>query len=259
MLHSLRLRARRLTSSYLFGRIPLTHVLIFAIQLLGIGHVSLDFENHFSAKPVLTTMVTNSLLNGIADTVAQTVSAARLRGARAPPPSNSKKDGGVTIEIHELGEKGLPRHRNDGLQASSPYDVERLIRYMAWGFFMAPLQLAWFAWLSEAFPMGEDNKTGAALWRVLLDQVVFSPIGLALFFAFMTVTEGGGYVAVKRKLESVFGSTLKSNYVVWPAVQILNFRVIPLQYQLPFASTIGICWTTYLSLKNEAAEATFPG
>jgi hypothetical protein len=27
-------------------------------------------------------------------------------------------------------------------------------------------------------------------------------------------------------------SALKSNYVLWPAVQILNFRVIPLQFQL---------------------------
>jgi protein Mpv17 len=82
------------------------------------------------------------------------------------------------------------------------------VRYMAWGFLMAPLQLAWFAWLSEVFPMEEDNRTSAALWRVLMDQIVFSPIGLALFFTFMTVTEGGGYKAVKRKFEGVFGPTL---------------------------------------------------
>lgn len=47
----------------------------------------------------------------------------------------------------------------------------------------------------------------------------------------------------------------KANFVVWPLVQIINFRWIPLQAQLPFASTIGVFWTTYLSLKNDAADA----
>jgi protein Mpv17 len=79
---------------------------------------------------------------------------------------------------------------------------------MAWGFLMAPLQLAWFAWLSEVFPMREDNKTSAALWRVLFDQILFSPIGLAMFFAFMALAEGAGLAAVKRKLDSVFWMAL---------------------------------------------------
>jgi protein Mpv17 len=48
----------------------------------------------------------------------------------------------------------------------------------------------------------------------------------------MTVAEGGGKRAVSHKLRDMFVPTLKANYVVWPAVQILNFRVIPIQFQL---------------------------
>jgi len=67
--------------------------------------------------------------------------------------------------------------------------------------------------------------------------------GIACFFTFMTVAEGGGKRAVTRKFQDVYVPTLKANYLVWPAVQMLNFRVIPLQFQivrrdlLPFEST----------------------
>jgi hypothetical protein len=70
----------------------------------------------------------------------------------------------------------------------------------------------------------------------------------------MTVAEGGGRRALFRKLEDVYLPTLKANFVLWPAVQILNFRVVPIQFQIPFVSSIGIAWTAYLSLTNSAEE-----
>jgi hypothetical protein len=48
----------------------------------------------------------------------------------------------------------------------------------------------------------------------------------------MTVAEGGGKDAVGRKFRDVYVPALKANYVLWPAVQMLNFRVIPLQFQI---------------------------
>lgn len=35
-----------------------------------------------------------------------------------------------------------------------------------------------------------------------------------------------------RKFQDVYIPALKANYVVWPAVQILNFRVMPIQFQI---------------------------
>jgi protein Mpv17 len=48
----------------------------------------------------------------------------------------------------------------------------------------------------------------------------------------MTIAEGGGRRAVTHKLRDMYVPTLKANFMVWPAVQILNFRVLPIQFQV---------------------------
>lgn len=57
-------------------------------------------------------------------------------------------------------------------------------------------------------------------------------LGLGLFFSFMTFAEGQQLKAIKNKLRKVYIPILKANYMIWPLVQILNFRVVPLQFQL---------------------------
>lgn len=48
----------------------------------------------------------------------------------------------------------------------------------------------------------------------------------------MTVAEGGGTKAIKKKFSDVYLPALKANWVLWPAVQIINFRFMPLQFQI---------------------------
>jgi Mpv17 / PMP22 family len=48
----------------------------------------------------------------------------------------------------------------------------------------------------------------------------------------MTVAEGGGRRAVSKKLQDIYLPALKANWMIWPLVQILNFRVIPLPFQI---------------------------
>jgi hypothetical protein len=118
------------------------------------------------------------------------------------------------------------------LSLPPPFDFERLTRFMGYGFLMAPVQYKWFGFLSKTFPLSKGMGTSAAFKRVAFDQFLFAPVGLAVFFTFMTVAEGGGKRAVMRKFQDVYVPALKANYMVWPAVQMLNFRVIPLQFQI---------------------------
>jgi Mpv17/PMP22 family protein len=48
----------------------------------------------------------------------------------------------------------------------------------------------------------------------------------------MTIAEGGGRRAITRKFQDVYVPALKANYMIWPAVQLLNFRVMPIQFQI---------------------------
>lgn len=182
-------------------------------------------------------MVTNALLGGIADTVAQVITAFRHRVVRKP---GGAKDETVTVEIRELGRKS-PFYEKDSLEFGSgiqttgvppAFDFERLTRFMGYGFCIAPVQFRWFKLLERLFPMSKTSSFGPALKRVAFDQIVFAPVGVAVFFTAMTVAEGGGRRAVSNKLRDMYVPTLKANYVVWPAVQLINFRLMPVQYQL---------------------------
>ncbi|KAL4930197.1 Mpv17/PMP22 family protein [Aspergillus undulatus] len=239
-----------LNRRYIYGRLPLLHCIIFLIEMAATGRLAAKFNSYYAEKPVLTTMVTNAILGGVADTVAQLITAFRARaGVR-------QGDDFISIEIHDidkekppaLGELGHAKH------TPPPFDFERLVRFMSYGFFMAPIQFQWFGWLSRTFPLAKKNPTVSALKRVACDQLLFAPFGLVCFFSYMTIAEGGGRRALTRKFQDVYLSTLKANFVLWPAVQVLNFRVVPIQFQIPFVSSVGIAWTAYLSLTNSAEE-----
>jgi len=242
-----------LNRRYIYGRLPLLHTILFLIEMAVTMRLAAKFNSYYAEKPVLTTMVTNAVLGGVADTVAQTISAWKARSVNRNQESSGDF---LSIEIHDLDKEKPPALGELGYAKNRvpPFDFERLTRFMAYGFFMAPIQFQWFKFLSRAFPLTKKSASLPAFKRVAADQLIFAPIGLMCFFTFMTVAEGGGRRALVRKLQDVYLPTLKANYILWPAVQILNFRVIPIQFQIPFVSTIGIAWTAYLSLTNSSEE-----
>lgn len=157
------------------------------------------------------------------------------------------------IELDDANEKPA-RFSPRPSPGPQPFDFERSIRFMAYPFIMTPLQLQWFKLLTRLFPLTATSRMVPALKRVAFDQLLFAPAGLCCFFTFMTVAEGGGRKQVVKKFQDIYVPTLKANYILWPAVQIINFRLMPLQFQIPFVSTIGIAWTAYLSLTNSAED-----
>ncbi len=121
----------------------------------------------------------SQVLGGIADTVAQSLTAIRQRALRKP--GGVGKNDFLAIEIHELDEKN-PLSHSDLIPPSSklppPFDFERLTRFMAYGFIMAPVQFKWFQFLSRAFPITKAAGLAPALKRVALDQLIFAPAGM---------------------------------------------------------------------------------
>lgn len=118
------------------------------------------------------------MLGGVADTVAQLITAYRSRMANR---ANTDSDL-ISIEIHELDKEKPPAVGELGhaRSTSPPFDFERLTRFMSYGFFMAPLQFQWFGFLSRAFPLTKTQPTFPAFKRVAADQFIFAPFGTNL-------------------------------------------------------------------------------
>ena len=110
--------------------------------------------------------------------MAQSLTAIRQRALRKP--GGVDKDDHLAIGLHELDEKNPFSHTDlipAPLKLPPPFDFERLTRFMAYGFIMAPIQFKWFQFLSRAFPVTKEAGIAPALKRVALDQLIFAPMG----------------------------------------------------------------------------------
>ena len=124
-------------------------------------------------------MITNAVLGGIADTVAQSITTIRLTAIRKP--GGIAKDDTIAMEIHELDRKNPLNEVElipDSKYLPPPFDFERLTRFMAYGFLMAPIQFKWFKFLSRAFPITKSSGLGPAMKMVAFDQLIFAPVGM---------------------------------------------------------------------------------
>ncbi|KAJ6519602.1 hypothetical protein C8R45DRAFT_952056 [Mycena sanguinolenta] len=140
-----------------------------------------------------------------------------------------------------------------------PYDPARTLRFFVFGASISPFLGRWNAFLERQFPLRALNGTGkvspkALAKRVAADQIVMAPIGLVAFIGSMGVLEGRTRPQISQKYHDLFMPTLRTNWSVWPFLQFVNFRYMPLPYRVPFQSTCGVFWTLYLSTVNARDE-----
>lgn len=54
----------------------------------------------------------------------------------------------------------------------------------------------------------------------------------------------------KDKLESTYWQALSKNWMVWPFIQIVNFKFVPLHHRVLLVNVISLGWNCYLSFLN---------
>ncbi|KAK4046821.1 hypothetical protein OIV83_005817 [Microbotryomycetes sp. JL201] len=97
-----------------------------------------------------------------------------------------------------------------------------------------------------------DVSVAALAKRVAADQLGMAPVGLFIFLFSMGTLEGLDGAQLKEKFRQNYFPILLVNWQVWPILQLINFRFVPLKFRVPFGSLLGILWTCFLSLKTAA-------
>ena len=107
----------------------------------------------------------------------------------------------------------------------------------------APLVTPWYRILQTRINIPSSQPATIAA-RVAADQLVFAPFGIGLFFSCMAGMKGEG---VKETLDAKWWNALKANWYLWPAVQAVNFSVVPLAGRVLVANVVSIGWNAYLA------------
>jgi protein Mpv17 len=110
-----------------------------------------------------------------------------------------------------------------------------------------PAATKWYGFLQKRINLSSHNATIAA--RVAADQTVFATINLGVFLSSMSILEGSD---PKAKLEKSYFQGLKANWMIWPAVQAVNFKFVPLEHRVLLVNIVSLGWNCFLSYLNSS-------
>lgn len=275
----------RLSKIFLL-RVPFLHLLNILFFIYWLARFVPNYSRLYAKNRLTTTLISNQLLFGLADSLAQTITAvftrrpSQLQLDAAAFVQNGSNTTPATATSHnlytddpedefrifvdyqegednEVGDNAsIISENNQPLAPHFPiFDYYRLLGFMLWGFIISFFQLTWYIILNGLYV--DDPKFITVLERVLADQLCYSPISLAAFFYYSTVIlEHGDKRTFEKKIKKVYLSTLAANYSVWPAVQFINFLFMPKQFQVPFSSSVGVLWNCFLSIRNAQSQST---
>jgi len=83
--------------------------------------------------------------------------------------------------------------------------------------------------------------------KLAVDQLVNAPVFTAVFFWMIGVLEGHSWQRIRTKIEDEYWRTLYTNWMIWPAVNFVNFRYVPLDRRVLVVNTVALGWNTFLS------------
>lgn len=101
---------------------------------------------------------------------------------------------------------------------------------------------------------GDSTKAGKRLnvrntaIKFALDQTFGAVINTVLFIAGMGMLKGASWEQVTASVKRDTLTLIFAGQKLWPAVSIISFTLVPLEYRTVFGGFIGIFWGIYLSL-----------
>lgn len=276
--------AKRVLNGPRIYNIPLLNGIIISVLGVFLARLTTKYTELYMKNSLITIMVTNLVLYGISESLAQSL---LCFNKRAPmfaisirDPSRNRPEDIEDVQVEhsyrdaDSDEEGLENFI-DFLQSSNSdpssftpigtqnhagpvfvpqltfFNFSRLAGFMCWGFVMSFAQCWWYKFLQI---YSADPKFIEVLRKVLTDQLVYSPISLLCFYTYGTIVlESGTWEDAKAKLAKLFLKTLLVNYSVWFPVQFFNFLLVPRSFQVPFSSSISVLWNCFLSIKNSSS------
>ena len=159
--------------------------------------------------PLVTKSVTSAGLVGLGDLVSQ------------------------GIEMWSRGKAEVPDKKRVGTMA------------LFGGAYLGPVLHGWYSLVLGRYFPGQGFLT--VLKKTVLDQTIFATFVCCSFFIGLTLLNGGTLEQGQAKVRRDLWPTLIANWSIWPGVQVVNFSLIPIHYQVLVVNCVAVFWNAYLS------------
>ncbi|KAF2421821.1 hypothetical protein EJ08DRAFT_560549, partial [Tothia fuscella] len=131
------------------------------------------------------------------------------------------------------------------------YDLARTARALAIGSFAAIPGYHWFLFLARNF--NYSSKWGSIVLKVLINQIVFTPIFNSYFFGMQSGLSGATPAEIVERIKHTVPRSWFNSWKLWPVVTAFSFAFVRVELRGLFAGVIAIGWQAYLSVLNQRA------
>ncbi|PON76497.1 Mpv17/PMP [Parasponia andersonii] len=189
------------------------------------------YQNSLAVHPVKTQVISSALIWGFGDVAAQTITHATA--AKTKSPQDEDKEFKI--------------------------NWKRVATTSLFGFgFVGPVGHFWYEGLDRFMRLRlrlQPNSFWFVANKVAVDGLIFGPLDLLVFFSYMGFSTGKSIPQIKEDVKRDFLPALILEGGIWPVVQIVNFRFIPVRYQLLYVNFFCLLDSCFLSWVEQQEDA----
>eukprot|EP00897_Mesotaenium_endlicherianum_P002356 jgi/Mesen1/2148/ME000152S01233 len=93
--------------------------------------------------------------------------------------------------------------------------------------------------------------------KVLADTLLFGPVHLLAWFTYSGLAGGKSLATVRRDVARDFLPAFVTEGALWPSVQLVNFRFVPVRHQLLLVNIMCVADSAFLSWFNTQQDAAW--
>ena len=188
------------------------------------------YSHKLDTHPILTKCISAGIISGLGNLGAQRLMHSQL-------PNQSSEDG------------------SDQCETISTFQVDynSMGRFMFLNVvFVAPVLHFWYIALARAIP---GTQLTPVLKRVFYDEFVFTPVYVPTLMAILWTLEGVEPKHLPRMIREEWLTIMIFDWSVYIPVQFVNFRFVPVKFQVLVINLVGVGWNCFVSWRAQGQQA----